>query len=794
MPPSSHDGWLLIIDGLASATSVACVALSSLTLAQRLRVSGAARLVLASVVLSAGQIVLAVEVLSLFGMIGRLPLLAVHAIIGVAFVRAIPRLGGVWDSARGAWTRADVPLRLMLATTAGAALTLAPYSVLVPVRHDDSLTYHLPRAAMYLQQGSLDAFPTPDLRQTALPANAEMLTLWQMAISGRNFGTPLVQALCWLGAILAVYRLARDVGARMRPAIFAGLAFASLPGVVLQATTAQNDLTTAFFLLCTLVFARAGLARRCLGDLAIAGTAFGLALGTKATSILGVPAVALIVFAECLRARRLLRWEATRLALCCIVGVLCFGSYFYLQNLRRYGHPTGSAAFADLGAQPKVDLAVAWANLVRLAIRLSEPAGFIPPGTGPAVWLERTHAEFAGTLRAALHTKARLPQDFMRGMSPEHAGLPIEADITTFGPLFALAGLPLLLFVAVRRREDPAARALACGALCYLVGVATLLRYNVHLGRFLVGMVAMQAPLLALLYGEGRSCRLRWVRFTLAAVCCATLSLCVAVRAATPLARRALSARGADLARPDRPEAEAAAQLLGGLPSGQVALLSSMGGLVHPLFDGSLTRVVRILRADHAATPVALREADYVLIWGDAQQAILEGQPGDDEFPWFGRYDLRSTIEDLRSSAHAILDGSVYTPGGFHLFAKRPLSWTELGALPDLLPSNPPLSRDRWRGREFSLPVRLDATRPFLRVGGEVTWQATPTIEIRGPRRELLARLAPPVGAFEVRVPLRPLIASDSGLYTVLTFESSSSFEWKGRDRAWRSTQLALAE
>jgi hypothetical protein len=787
--------WTPATDALVSVAGVVTVATSSLAIARRLGLSGPVRLVMASTILGAGQIVLAVVGLSLLGIIGRLPLLVVHALVAAAFVRAPLRLGGVWASARTTWTLCDVPLRLMLAATTGAALVIVLHAFLAPVPHDDSLTYHLPRAAIYLQQRSLEAFSTPDLRQTVLPANAEILVLWHMAISGRNAGAPLVQAICWLGAILAVYRLARDVGARMRPALFAGLAYASLPGVVLQATTAQNDLTTTFFLLCTLLFARTGLAERRFGDLAIAGSALGLALGTKATAVLAVPALVGLVIGESVRAGRVLRREGAHLALLCATGVSVFGSYFYVQNLRRYGHPTGSAAFADLGALPTLDPHVAWSNLVRLGIRLSEPAGFVPPGTRPAAWLERAHARFAGAVRAELGVEAREPQDFMNGASSEHPGLPIDADITTFGPLIAVAGLPVLLLAALRRRADPAARALAWGALAYLLGLAALLRYNVHLGRFLVAMVAIAAPLLAVLYRDREGPRFRYVNLALVGICCATLGLCVAVHGLKPLVRQAKASRAAGgtvLSRPDRPEAEAAAQLLDRLPPGRVALVFSMGGLVHPLFDGSLTRAIRVVRANHLGTPAALRDADYVLVWGDTQQAIVEGDPGVGSFPWFELYDLRPMLGGLRSSLHPILDGVLYPPRGFHLFAKRALSPAELDALPDLLPSDPPLGQDRWRGSSFSLPVRLDRRRPFLQVNGEAVTAGESTISVRGPGGELLARFAPPVGRFQERVPLEAVIQSSTAPYAVLTFESSASFETEGRHRTWRSSDLAL--
>ncbi|MET0554250.1 MAG: glycosyltransferase family 39 protein, partial [Vicinamibacteria bacterium] len=422
---------MTVPDALASTAAVTAVAATSIAIAGRLGIRGFPDRVLAALVLAAAQIVLTVEALSLLGSIGRAPLLAVHATLALALVRGLPRPAAPWRALRTAWTGADLPLRLLAIVTAAATVTVALHAALVPVRHDDSITYHLPRIALYLQQRSLDAFPTPDLRQTALPANAEILTLWQMAVSGRNAGAPFLQLIAWLGTALGVYRLARHVGAGLRPAAFAGLAFASLPAVVLQTTAAQNDLTTAFFVVCALVFAGSGLADRRRADLMVAGAALGLALGTKATALLATPALAFVVLAGSARAGRVLRREVAWLGVSCVAGFLLLGSYFYAQNLRRYGHATGSAAFADLGALPRLDPQTAWSNLVRLGLRLSEPAGLVPPGTRLAGSVERAHARFAASVRERLGVAARQPYDFMKGEYEEHGGLPIDADITT---------------------------------------------------------------------------------------------------------------------------------------------------------------------------------------------------------------------------------------------------------------------------------------------------------------------------------------------------------------------------
>jgi hypothetical protein len=783
---------------VGGAAALASVGATSLALARRLRLQGRARTALAVGILAAAQIVLTVEALSLLGRVRWAPLVIVHVSIALAVLAAgwPPRAA---SGRADLWRDADPPLVLLGGVATVAAAALAVHAALVPTGHDDSVTYHLTKVVLYLQQGSLAKFDTADLRLTTHPANAEILILWQMAVSGWNGGAPLLQVLCWVGTAAAVSRLARDLGAGARPAAFAGLAFASLPGVVLQATTAQNDLTMAFFTVSALTFARSGLAGRDPRHLVVAGVACGLAMGTKMVAVLAAPAFVLLVVAESLRARRALRRETLQLAACCAAGVLLLGCYFYAQNLRRYGRPTGPVAFGDLGAMARVDARVTWSNLVRLGIRLSEPAGLVPPGTPPAAWIEAAHARLAAGVRRALAVEARHPQDYLRGSSPEHAGLPVEADITAFGPLVAIAGAPVLFFFALRRRSDPAARALAWGALAYLLGTAALLRYNFHLQRFLVGMVAIAAPLLYVLYREGTGWRVRTTNAALAAVCCGTLGLCVSVRAGAPIARTlAAWHRGERVVptRPQRPEAEAARRLFERLPPGRVAFLPSVGDPVYLVFDHSLTRPIRLMRAGSAEASATMTASEFVLIWGDAQFAIRDGDLGDGAAPWFETVDLRPLLERLRADGsgwHPILDGALYPPGSVHLFARRPLTPAEANRLPDLLPSSPPPASDGGRGPTFALPVRLDPARPVLRVRGNAATE-TVAIEVRGPAGEPLARWTPPSGGFVASIPLDTLIASRRTEYTVLTFETTAQGGGSdpGRAERWSSVDLAL--
>jgi hypothetical protein len=229
------------------------------------------------------------------------------------------------------------PLVAALAIIVALALSYAlALGIGTPANDWDSLIYHLPRAVLWAQQGSVGYLDgATDLRLNAMPPNAEIVSLFTMLTADSDRFVALAQFSAVVIGGVCVFGIGRRLGLEPGQALFGGLLFAALPVLLLQAGTALNDVVVATLLAATTYFALG--TRRV--DAVFAGLALALAAGTKFTTLLALPLLAAVVAAG--QPRRL--WP--RLALALTVGFGA-GSYWYVVNLVETGKLDGGIAGA----------------------------------------------------------------------------------------------------------------------------------------------------------------------------------------------------------------------------------------------------------------------------------------------------------------------------------------------------------------------------------------------------------------------------------------------------------------
>ena len=189
-----------------------------------------------------------------------------------------------------------------------------------------------------------------------------------MTLSGNERFASLFQLFALLATMLAVAGIARALGLDRRAAALGAVLFASLPVVVLQASTALNDLALASFLVIVVYF----LLRGERMHLALGALALALAVATKATALLALPVLALLAFG--LTPRR--RWPGV--AISGAAGI-ALGAFWYYVNRSETGSfiPRFAPTNQGGGVSHDTHFVKYPAQFSRLVIDAIDPAGSV---------------------------------------------------------------------------------------------------------------------------------------------------------------------------------------------------------------------------------------------------------------------------------------------------------------------------------------------------------------------------------------------------------------------------------
>ncbi|HPH95023.1 MAG TPA: hypothetical protein PKW33_02355 [Anaerolineaceae bacterium] len=229
---------------------------------------------------------------------------------------------------------------------AGAGLVMSlllVVAILSPTNNNDALQYHMPRVAHWIQNGGLQHYVTAYDPQLMNPIWAELPILHFYLLWGSDQMANLVQWLSLLGCLALVAGLARLLGAGRLGQWLAAAFGLSLPMALLQASSSQNDLVAAFWLLGMLYFAVLS-ARRDLFPEETLALALCLALGllTKGTFYPYALPVVIWLLAVWLRRRKGLAFLAAQAGINGL-AVLVLNLGYWVRNTITYGGPLGSS-------------------------------------------------------------------------------------------------------------------------------------------------------------------------------------------------------------------------------------------------------------------------------------------------------------------------------------------------------------------------------------------------------------------------------------------------------------------
>ena len=411
---------------------------------------------LLSAALCGAAVTLSLEALTLFQAIRAETVTLVWLLLDVAvaawlFGRLRWSPWRAWRTVRPSLTRDEWVFASLLSVLLGGLLAVA---WIAPANTADSLLYHMARVVHWAQNESLGHYGTAYGHQLWNPPFAETVVLTVRTLWGSDRPANLVQWSALVGSLIAVSGIGRLLGLGRRGRFLAVAVAASIPMAVLQATSTQNDLVTAFWLAAAAAFVLLSRSVR-LGWLETLGLGLSLGLGllTKGTFyVFGLPVAVWFVVTRPWRsdARRILLQLA-------LIGasVLVLNLGYWSRNLAAADTPLGPSDW--VGGHGTTTLASLKPKVALYPVRLLR--GLAPHLAGP--WPAWTEALDSGVKAAfaAFDVDVNAPIAVWAWNHEDLAGNPLH--LLLIGA--AIAGL------AWRRRRDVLLELAACGTAAFLL-------------------------------------------------------------------------------------------------------------------------------------------------------------------------------------------------------------------------------------------------------------------------------------------------------------------------------------
>ncbi len=249
--------------------------------------------------------------------------------------------------------------RLFLASLGGLAALLLFLCSGLPVTDWDSIAYHLPAIAEWIQHRGY--IPTPAFihdQVSAYPYAWEAILGCGLVVFHQDFLVLVPNVMVWMLFGGAVYRLSCHLGASRRAGLSVALLLLAQPIVLQQVYTAHIDLPFAAFFLAGVYYVTRYIRGGLQVDLLLSGVCTALLLAIKMS---GVPYAGLLIGAG-LSVRLLQRLGGASILqrlgvasvrtphastppwgfrLVVVLSALWVGLFWYTLNLRRFGNPLG---------------------------------------------------------------------------------------------------------------------------------------------------------------------------------------------------------------------------------------------------------------------------------------------------------------------------------------------------------------------------------------------------------------------------------------------------------------------
>jgi len=161
---------------------------------------------------------------------------------------------------------------------------------LYPPNNYDSMTYHMARVAHWIQNSSVEYYPTVIERQNTMGPGAEYIILFFQLVTGSDILSPFVQFFSFVFLIVSLVYLVRLVNTPRSWSFYIVILASTAPIAIMEASNTKNDLVASLMTIAILIssarFYLGSIERIGIVDFFLIGICFASAYLVKPTSLL----------------------------------------------------------------------------------------------------------------------------------------------------------------------------------------------------------------------------------------------------------------------------------------------------------------------------------------------------------------------------------------------------------------------------------------------------------------------------------------------------------------------------
>ena len=216
-------------------------------------------------------------------------------------------------------------------------------SIFLPITFGDALNYYFTRVTTWIQDGNINHFVTPDIRELIMPVNMEFLYAWIFLFFKKETGTSIFSYISFINLLYVMYNLLGLFHVSIRRRIWGVISFSSFAIISHMISVPCADIFIGSLLLSGLYLFILYAKNNNLLLLFFSTLATVLAFGTKTTAMIAYPSIIflMIIFLflyKCSDKKK----TAIYYFLFLMLNFLLFSSYNFILNFIQFANPLTS--------------------------------------------------------------------------------------------------------------------------------------------------------------------------------------------------------------------------------------------------------------------------------------------------------------------------------------------------------------------------------------------------------------------------------------------------------------------